>query len=83
MAARIVTVPVPIVFSVLPLIHAPVVPVLTTLHVIVLFVAFDGFAVPVSVSGVLAVAVVCTPVMLVTGTCDCDDEVMVILKSCV
>ena len=67
--ALIVTVPAADAFSVLPLIVAPVVPALTTLHVIVWFVAFAGFTVPVSVSGVPAVAVVGTPVMLVTGLC--------------
>ena len=74
MVALTVTVPAAVVLSVLPLMVAPVVPEFHTLHVIVLFVAFEGFTVPVSVSGVPAVAVVGTPVMLVTGMCvvGCD-----------
>ena len=78
MVALMVAVPTAVVFNVLTLIVAPVVPALTTLHAIVLFVAAAGFTVPVSVSGVRAVAVVGTPVMLVTGICT---ALTVIVKS--
>jgi hypothetical protein len=49
----------------------------TTLHVIVLYVAFDGFTVPVRVSGTPTVAVVGTPEIFVTGT------ITIMLKFCV
>ena len=64
--ALTVTVPAAVAFKVLPLMVAPVVPALRTLHVIVLFVALAGVTVPVSVSGVPAVAVAGTPAMFVT-----------------
>ena len=78
--ALTVTVPTAVVLSVFPLIVAPVVPALTMLHAIVLFVALDGFIVPVSVSCVPAVAVVGTPVMLVTGVCPaaCVTEIVLV-----
>ena len=67
MVALIVTVPSAVVFSESPTIVAPVAPAFATLHVIVLFVAFDGFIVPESINGVITVAVVGTPSILVTG----------------
>ena len=67
--ALTVTTPDVVVFKILPPeIEPPAVLGLTTLHVIVLFVAVLGSTVPVSVSGKVAVAAVGTPVMLVTGT---------------
>ena len=60
--------PAAVVVSVLPLILAPVVPALATLHVIVLLVALEGSTIPVRVSGVPAVALVGMPVMFVTAT---------------
>lgn len=70
--ARTTTVPAAVPVKVFPemVAAAP----LTRDHVIVLFVAFAGFTVPVSVSGVPTVAVVGTPVIEVTGT---DATVMV------
>jgi hypothetical protein len=66
--ALTVTVPAAVVFSVLPVIVAPVVPAFWTLHIIgAWFVASDGTTVPVRVRGVPAVAVVGTPVILVTA----------------
>ena len=73
------TVPTAVVVKVLPLIVAPVVPALSTVHTIVLFVAFDGLTVAVNANGTPAVAVAGTSVMLDTGICDCD-EVTDILK---
>ena len=67
MVAVTVNVPEPVVFNVLPVMVAPVVPAFFTLQVMVLLVALAGVTVPVSVSGVPAVAVVATPVMSVTG----------------
>ena len=80
MVALTVTVPADVVFSILPLIVAPVVPAFTTLHIIVLFVAFGGFTLPDKNNGVTACVDVGTSVICVTGICD---EVTVILKSCV
>jgi hypothetical protein len=57
-----------VVFKVLPLIVAPVVPAFWTLHTIVLLVALTGVTVPLKARGVPAVAAVGTPVMLVTAT---------------
>jgi len=63
-----VTVPVPVVFKTFPLMDAPVVPASLTLHDIALMVASDGDTVPMSVSGVPAIAVFGTPDMPVTET---------------
>jgi hypothetical protein len=64
-----VTVPAAVVLRVFPdEIVAPVVPAFATLHIILRWVAFAGFTVPVKVIGVPAVAVAGTFVMLVTGT---------------
>ena len=63
-----VTVPAAVVFSVLPLMYAPVVPALLTDHAMVLLVALEGETVPERVRGVPAVPVVGMPEMLVTGT---------------
>ena len=49
--ALTVAVPAAVVFRVLPLMVAPVVPALNTLHVMVLLVALLGATVPLSVSG--------------------------------
>ena len=69
MVAVTVTVPAAVVLRILPpVIVAPVVPALLTLQVMFLFVAFAGFTVPASVSGVPDVAEDGTPVILVTGT---------------
>jgi hypothetical protein len=81
--ARTETVPAAVVFNVLPLMVAPVVPALTTIQVIVLLVAVAGLTVPVSASPVPAVAVEGTPVMLVTATKGGGVAVTVIEKSCV
>ena len=67
-AALTITVPAETVLRVFPDIVAPVVPAFWTLHVIVLFVAFDGLTVPVNINGVPAVAADETPVIFVTGT---------------
>ena len=66
MVALIITVPAAVVFSESPMIVAPVVPELTTLHIIVVFEAFAGLTVPKSIKGVIAVAVVGTLVISVT-----------------
>ena len=69
MVALTVTTPDVVVFKMLPPeIEPPAVLGVTTLHVMVLLVALLGTTVPVSVSGRVAVAVVDTLVMLVTGT---------------
>jgi hypothetical protein len=64
------TVPVAVVFNTLlpAAIVAPVVPGVVTVQTIAWFVAFDGTTVPVNGNAVPAVAVVGTPVILVTGT---------------
>ena len=67
MVAVTVTVPAAVVFKVLPEMVAPVAPADFTLQTMVLLVASVGATVPVSVSGVPAVAVVGTPVMPVTA----------------
>lgn len=70
MVALTVTVPVAVVLSLLcPVIVAPVVPAVTTVHVMVLFVALFGATVPVNVSGTPTVAWFGTLVMLVTEIC--------------
>jgi len=69
-------VPAAVALKVLPLIVAPVVPAFLTLHTIVLFVAFAGATVPVSVSGVPAVALAGTPVISVTAV-NADETVSV------
>ena len=66
-----VTVTVPVVGTVRMLVLVRVAPVfsaLDTLQTMAWLVALPGATVPVSVSGKVAVAVVGTPVMLVTGT---------------
>ena len=68
MVAVTVTVPAAVVFKVLPEMVAPVLPADFTLQTMVLLVALVGATVPVSVSGVPAVAAVGTPVMFVTAT---------------
>ena len=80
MVALTVAVPAAVALNVLPVIVAPVVPAFRTLHVIVLFVAFVGVTVPVSASGVPAVADVGTPLMFVTAT---KEGLMTMSKSCV
>jgi len=67
MAAVTVTVPDAVVVKTLPLIAAPVVPALFTVHVIVLLVAVAGSTVPVRVR-VPTVPPVGKPVIPVTGT---------------
>ena len=67
MRAITVTVPPLVVWSVFPVIVAPVVPGLFTLQIIPWLVALLGNTVPVSVSGMPAVAVVGRSVMLFTG----------------
>ena len=58
MVALTVTVPAAVVWRVFPVMAAPVVPALTTVHAIVLFVTPAGFTVPVSGRAVPAVAAV-------------------------
>jgi hypothetical protein len=70
MVALMVAVPAAVVLRILPpVILAPVVPAVTTLHIMVLLVALLGTTVPVNVSGEVAVAVVGIPVMSVTAIC--------------
>jgi len=83
MVAVTVTVPAAVVFRVLPLMYAPVVPALLTVHAMVLLVALEGETVPERVRGVLAVPVVGTPEMLVTGTKAVLEALIVMVKSCV
>ena len=68
MVAVIEILPVPVVFKVLPLIVAPVVPALLTVHTIVLLVALLGVTVLLRVKGVPTVAHEGTPVMFDTAT---------------
>jgi hypothetical protein len=67
MVAVTVTVPAAVVFRVFPLIVAPVVPALLTVHVMLLLVASMGETEPVRVRGVLAVPAVGTSVIIKTG----------------
>ena len=67
MVANMVAVPSAVVLKMLPVMVAPVVPALCTLHVMVWLVALLGTTVPVNSNGVPAVAALGTPVMSVTG----------------
>ena len=80
MVAVTITVPAPLVFKVLLLILALVVPALLTVHIMVLLVALEGDTVPFKVTGVPAVADVDTPVMFDTATKAAPPPLTVMVK---
>ena len=81
--ARTVTDPAAVVLSMLPpVINAPVVPALSTLQVIAVYVALDGATVPVRIWGVPAVADKGTPVIPVTGMKPADILTVAVLVTC-